>query len=145
MGVEPSFDLSVKASLENLQVIRSYIDKVGASLGIGESALGDLRLVVDEAVTNVVIHGYGDLEGNVDIHMEANGDSVIITIRDRAKSFDPSHVGAPRLDTALKDRPFGGMGIFLIRKMTDEAEFKSLPEGGNEIRLVKRGVIQHGG
>jgi len=142
--VEPSFDLSVKASLENLQEIRSYIDKVGASLGICESALEDLRLAVDEAVTNVVIHGYGDLEGNVDIHMEANGDSVIITIRDRAKNFDPSHVGVPRLDTALKDRPLGGMGIFLIRKMTDEAEFKPLPGGGNEIRMVKRGVIQHG-
>ena len=145
MGVEPSFDLSVKASLENLQEIRSYIDQVGTSLGISESALGDLRLVVDEAVTNVVIHGYGDLDGNVDIHMEANGDSVIIRIRDRAKTFDSSHVSAPQLDTALKDRPFGGMGLFLIRKMTDEAEFRPLPGGGNEIRLVKRGVIQHGG
>ena len=142
--MKPSFDLSVKASLENLQEIRSYIDKVGASLGISESALGDLRLVVDEAVTNVVIHGYGELEGNIDIHMEADGDSVIITIRDQAKNFDPSQVSVPRLDTALKDRPLGGMGIFLIRKMTDEAEFKPLPGGGNEIRLVKRGVIQHG-
>ena len=32
----------------------------------------------------------------------------------------------------------------LGEEMTDEAQFKSLPEGGNEIRLVKRGVIQHG-
>ena len=143
MSLEPAFDLSVKASLENLQEIRSYIDRVGVSLGVNESALGDLRLVVDEAVTNVVIHGYGDLDGIVDIHMEANGDSVIIRIRDRAKTFDPSHVGAPQLDTALNDRPFGGMGIFLIRKMTDEVEFQPLPGGGNELRLVKRGVIQH--
>jgi serine/threonine-protein kinase RsbW len=141
LSLEPAFDLSVKASLENLQEIRSYIDRVGVSLGVNESALGDLRLAVDEAVTNVVIHGYGDLDGMVDIHMEANGDSVIIRIRDQAKTFDPSHVNAPRLDTALNDRAFGGMGIFLIRKMTDEAEFLPLPGGGNEIRLVKRGVI----
>jgi hypothetical protein len=45
------------------------------------------------------------------------------------------------LDTALKDRPFGGMGIFLIRKMTDEAEFLPRSGGGNEIRLVKRGAV----
>jgi hypothetical protein len=36
------------------------------------------------------------------------------------------------------------MGIFLIRKMMDEAEFSPLPGGGNEIRLVKRGAIQTG-
>jgi serine/threonine-protein kinase RsbW len=139
--VEKVFDLSVKASLENLQVIRRYIDQVGARLGVSERALGDLRLVVDEAVTNVILHGYGDLDGTVDLHMEGNGDTVIIRIRDQAKTFDLSHVSEPQLDTALKDRPFGGMGIFLIKKMTDEAEFLPLPDGGNEIRLVKRGAI----
>lgn len=144
MSAETAFDLSVKASLDNLQEIRSYIDQVGAELGVNETAMGDLRLVVDEAVTNVVIHGYGELDGTVDIHMEANGDSVIIRIRDRAERFDPSHVNVPQLDTALKDRPFGGMGIFLIKKMTDEAEFLPLAGGGNEIRLVKHRAIQHG-
>ena len=142
MSTEQVFDLSVKARLENLQKVRQYIDRVGSSLGVNEKAMGDLRLVVDEAVTNVIIHGYGDDDGGVvELHMEAEGDSVIIRIRDHAKTFDPSHVNAPELDTALKDRPFGGMGIFLIREMTDEAEFLPLPGGGNEIRLVKRGAI----
>ena len=141
MSAEQVFDLSVNASLENLRKIRKYIDSSGARLGVSKTALGDLRLLVDEAVTNVIIHGYGELEGMVELHMEGEGDAVIIRIRDRAKTFDPSHVNAPQLDTALKDRPFGGMGIFLIRKMTDEAEFLPLPGGGNEIRLVKRGAI----
>lgn len=139
--MEKVFDLSVKASLENLQVIRQYIDQVGALLGVNEKALGDLRLAVDEAVTNVILHGYGDLDGKVELHMEGDGDTVIIRIRDQAKTFDSSHVNEPQLDTALKDRPFGGMGIFLIKKMTDEAEFLPLPGGGNEIRLVKHGAI----
>ena len=142
MNEERVFDLSVKAGLDKLQEIRSFIDRVGAFLGVNESAMGDLRLAVDEAVTNVVIHGYAETEGIVELHMQADGDSVVIRILDRAASFDPSQIKAPQLDTALKDRPFGGMGIFLIRKMTDEAEFLPLPDGGNEIRLVKRGVIQ---
>jgi serine/threonine-protein kinase RsbW len=138
---EQVFDLSVKASLDNLQIVRQYITRTAERLGVNDEALGDLLLVVDEAVTNVVIHGYGETEGQVELHMEADGDAVIIRIRDRTESFDPSHVGVPQLDTALKDRPFGGMGIFLIRKMTDEAEFLPRSGGGNEIRLVKRGAI----
>ena len=141
MSVEQVFDLSIKASLDNLLEVRQYINQVGERLGVSESALADLRLVVDEAVTNVIIHGYGDLDGLVELHIEREGDAVIIRIRDRAKTFDPSHVNAPQLDTALKDRPFGGMGLFLIKKMTDEAEFLPLPGGGNEVRLVKRGAI----
>ena len=142
MSAEQVFDLSVNASLENLQKIRNYIDTSGARLGVSESALGDLRLVVDEAVTNVIIHGYGDdSEGMVEVHMEADGDAVIIRIRDRAETFDPIDVKDPQLDTALKDRPFGGMGIYLIKKMTDEAEFLPVAGGGNEIHLVKRGAI----
>ena len=139
--MERVFDLSIKASLDNLLKVRQYINQAGERLGVNESALADLRLVVDEAVTNVIIHGYGDLDGVVELHMEGDGDSVIIHIRDQAESFDASHVNKPQLDKALKDRPFGGMGIFLIKKMTDEAEFLPLPGGGNEIRLVKRGAI----
>jgi len=138
------FDLLVKASLDNLQEIRSYIDQVGAYLGVNEIALGDLRLAVDEAVTNVIIHGYGELDGIIEVLMHGDGDAVVIRIRDRAKTFDPSQVSSPQLDTVLKNRPFGGMGIFLIREMTDEAEFLRLPGGGNEMRLVKRGAILTG-
>jgi len=138
---EKVFDLSIKASLDKLLEVRQYINQMGERLGVSEGALADLRLAVDEAVTNVIIHGYGDLDGLVELHMEREGDAVIIRIRDRAKTFDPSHVNAPQLDTALKDRPFGGMGIFLIKKMTDEAEFLPLPGGGNEIRLVKHNAI----
>ena len=141
MSAEQAFDLSIKASLDNLLKVRQYIDQAGERLGVNESALADLRLVVDEAVTNVIIHGYGDLDGMVELNMERDGGAVIIRIRDRAKTFDASHISAPQLDTALKDRPFGGMGVFLIKKMTDEAEFLPLPGGGNEIRLVKRGAI----
>ena len=141
MSTEQVFDLSIKASLDNLLKVRQYINQMGERLGVNEGALADLCLAVDEAVTNVIIHGYDDIDGLVELHMERDGDAVVIRIRDRAKTFDPSHVNAPQLDTALKDRPFGGMGIFLIKKMTDEAVFLPLPGGGNEIRLVKRRAI----
>jgi serine/threonine-protein kinase RsbW len=141
---EKVFDLSVNASLDNLGEIRSYIDRAATRLGVSEKALGDLRLVVDEAVTNVIQYGYADSDGVVEIHMHAEGDAVVLSIRDRARRFDPDQVKAPQLHTALKDRPFGGMGIFLIREMTDEANFLPRPGGGNELRLVKRGAIQTG-
>ena len=79
----------------------------------------------------------------IELLMEEDAGTVIIWIRDQAKSFDASHVSGPRLDLPFRERPPGGMGIYLIKKMTDEAEFRPLPGGGNELRLTKRGVIKN--
>jgi len=137
-----AFDLSVGASLDRLQDVRSFIDRAGASLGASDQALGDLRLAVDEAVTNIVLHGYGSAGGVIELQMRKEDDAIVISILDRAPHFNPDKVETPRLDTPLQDRPTGGMGIFLIRQMTDRAEFLPRPGGGNEIRLLKRGAVE---
>jgi serine/threonine-protein kinase RsbW len=136
------YELSIQADLEKLQEIRQFIDQAGSGLGVSEEALGDLRLVVDEAVTNIVLHGYRGKGGAVKIHVGRDGDAVVVTIRDQAAAFDASDADEPQLDTALSERAYGGMGLFLIRKMTDEAEFRSLQGQGNELRVVKRGAIR---
>lgn len=136
-----SFEYSVEANLENLKDFRKFVQQSGRALGIDEKTLGDLCLVVDEAVTNVVHYGYGGNGGPVDLEIGREVDAVVIAIRDRAEAFDASEVKTPQLDTPLAERAFGGMGVFLIRKLTDEAVFKPLPGGGNELRLVKRNVF----
>lgn len=133
-----TFEFSTVAELENLKKVRSFINESGNKLGVNSETLGDLCLVVDEAVTNIILHGYDSQRGTVDIQMSQEGDSVVISIRDKAKSFDVENVTLPHLDTSLADREFGGMGVFLIRKIADEAEFLALPGGGNELRLLKR-------
>lgn len=142
MDEAQAFDLSVGASLDRLGDVRSFIDRAGASLGASDQVLGDLKLAVDEAVTNIVLHGYGNAGGVIELQLRKDGDAIVISILDRAPYFDPDEVETPRLDTPLHDRPAGGMGIFLIRQMTDQAEFLPRPGGGNEIRLLKRGAIK---
>jgi len=136
-----NFELSTDANLENLKEVRSFINNSGKALGVDEDTLGDLCLVVDEAVTNIILHGYEGKEGPVDVQMMRDADSLIIYIRDKAKTFTASGIKPPHLDTALAKREFGGMGVYLIRKLTDEHEFRSLPGEGNELRLVKHGVF----
>jgi serine/threonine-protein kinase RsbW len=137
------FEFSIEADLENLKEVRSFIESSGNALGVISDTLGDLCLVVDEAVTNIILHGYDGRDGNVDVQMERDGDSVVISIRDTANSFDAADVETPHLETSLREREFGGMGVFLIRKLTDVAEFRSLPGQGNELRLVKHAAFSN--
>ena len=134
-------ELSVTADLGNLKEVRSFISKAGKSLGANDDSVGDMCLVVDEAVTNIILHGYDGREGAVEIVVEREGNALVITIRDQAKAFNPAEVEAPHLEESLMERDYGGMGVFLINKLTDQAILSQLPGGGNELRLVKKGVI----
>lgn len=137
------FSLVIESALENLKDVRSFINEAGHTLNIDADTLGDLCLVVDEAVTNIIVHGYDDQPGPIEIHVSAEQVDLVIQIRDQAAAFNDSDVEAPHLDEALSERAYGGMGVYLIRSLTDEHEFRSLPEQGNELRLVKYGVVRN--
>jgi anti-sigma regulatory factor (Ser/Thr protein kinase) len=135
------FELSIQADLGNLKKVRSFITKAGQSLGVNAEVIGDMCLVVDEAVTNVILHGYDGQEGPVDIDVEGQDRTLVITIKDQARSFNPEAVEEPHLEDSLADRAYGGMGVYLINKLTDEAEFRRLPGKGNQLRLLKHEVV----
>lgn len=142
MKPDNGYEFRADASLENLQEVRAFIDRAGEKLGVDKGALADLRLAVDEAVTNIVQHGYRGRGGPIEVDMRAEGKDVHVRIRDRALSFSSENVRAPQLNTEFAERPFGGMGVFLIEKMTDEHEYRALPGGGNELLLVRKGAAK---
>lgn len=133
-----TLEFSLEVGLEQLGDCRAFIDRAGEALGLDRQLLGDLRLVVDEAVTNIVLHGYGGNAGPLEMSLSREANELVIRIRDQAPPFTPDAVVEPALDTALALRKPGGMGIFLMRQMMDQVVFQPQPGGGNELRLVKR-------
>ena len=136
-----SFQLKRSATLENLKEFREFAQESGSALEVRPEILGDLGLVVDEAVTNIVVHGYANDGGPVEILVRRDGEELQIVILDRAAEFDAERVETPHLDAPLARRKFGGMGVYLIRKLTDEAEFGRRPGGGNELRMRWRSAF----
>ena len=70
---------------------------------------------------------------------DLEGPGVAICVRDEGAGFDPATVAdclAP--ENLLK---CSGRGIFMIRSFMDELVLQRAPEGGMEVRMVKR--VQH--
>jgi serine/threonine-protein kinase RsbW len=130
-----------RATLKDLVDIRSWVEEAALSCGMDRQGADDIVLAMDEAVTNVLIHGYEKRPGFIEIEIVRQGDEVIFYLRDRARPFDPTQVDAPDLSLALHERPFGGMGIFFINKLVDRVEYRQVPEGGNELKLVMKKAI----
>ena len=111
--------LKVRADLEQLSRIREYAIEAATALGVVPSAFDDLRLAVDEAVTNIIIHGY-DGPGDIELDLTTEGSDLIVRVRDKAPPFDLT--SALPIDPRLpgeRDNP-GGFGVFLMRSVMDD-------------------------
>ncbi len=130
--------LQIAATLDNLPVAREFVLSVAGEHSLGSEAAYDLVLAVDEAVTNIIRHGYGEhAEGTIEVEAAQEDSTLVIRVRDHAPHFDPTAAPAPDLSVPVARRPLGGLGIFMIRQSVDAVSYRPLPGGGNELTLVK--------
>ena len=130
--------LQIPASVDHLAEVRSFVRDCVADFGGSKRVADDLVQAVDEATCNVMLHGYKSKSGDIDIEASLRDRKIQIRILDRATTFDPT-AAEPR-DPGRRPAPtrIGGMGlgIELLRGMTDEVHHSVRPDGGNELTLV---------
>jgi len=131
------------AVLNDLEAIRSFTNDQIKSLDISELDTYDILLATTEAVTNILLHGYQNQPGWIEIEIRTQDNLVTILIRDKAPSFDPTQVPPPALEIPLEERPLGRMGVYLIKQCMDKMLHRDLPTGGNELTLVKKYVSNY--
>jgi serine/threonine-protein kinase RsbW len=134
--------LDLPSSFDILDLVQLVSDDIGRRVRLGDDALHSMGVAVRESVINAVKHGNGN-DSRKRVHVEFTelnehdgGGGVLIRVRDEGPGFDPSSLPdclAP--ENLLK---CSGRGIFLIRSFMDELVLQRAPEGGMELRMVKR-------
>ncbi len=138
MTTETRRHLSVPADLDRMAEIRALVRDVAVSCGAPPVCMDELVQAVDEAATNVAVHGYRGDAGDLDVTAELVGDSIVIRIEDTAPRFDPTLAPEPDISTPPEARRPGGMGIHLMRLATDSITHSPRPGGGNILTLARR-------
>jgi serine/threonine-protein kinase RsbW len=133
-------EIEREARLENLQTLRQFVEEACRKAGGDDSTCFDLKLAVDEACTNIIVHGYaGQDPGPIGVALDdGDPERIVVTITDRGRSFSPGALPRPELESAWSDRSAGGLGWHLIRQVIDEIDYESNAPEGNRLRLVKR-------
>jgi len=130
--------LRIPAKLNQLGIVRRFVQETAAALGASATAADELALVVDESITNIIEHGYRDQTGEVEIEIQRADDAVVVHLRDQAPPFDPTRLPTPDVTLPLSRRQVGGMGIFLTRRFADAVTYRLTSQGGNELTLIKK-------
>lgn len=110
---------------ENVAVVRAALSGVAESAGFDEELATDVKTAVSEACNNVVMHAYEGQRGPMRVVVSDSGDRVDIVVRDDG-------TGIRRLSSTADHM---GLGLALISALADQAEFRSPPDGGTEVRM----------
>ena len=93
-----------------------------------------LETAVEEAFMNIVNHSGATM---ADFILERSGDTVTLRFADDGKPFDPLALAAPDTTLPATERSIGGLGVLMIRRMTDEKLYR-FENGQNVLTLRKR-------
>ena len=132
--------LEFTGAFEMLDFVQVVSDHVARSVGLDEDAMHWVSVAIRESVINAIKHGNkSDESKRVFVEFETATVGVpelAIKVRDQGEGFDPELVANP-LDpeNLLKS---SGRGIFLIRNFMDDVQLHRVPDGGMEVRMLKR-------
>lgn len=118
--------LTVRSDINEIPRVSDLIESVMQGHGFPDEDILDTQLAVEEVVTNVIVHGYGDAGGEILVSLSYNADDAAIEIRveDFAEPFDPLTLPEPDISASMDDRKIGGLGIFLTRQVMDDIRYR---------------------
>lgn len=129
-------ELKLPSRIESIASAASKAIEIADEAGFEEHLFG-IEMAVREAVTNAILHGNKEKESlQVEIFFNLEPSLLTIIVRDRGSGFDPSSLSDPTNAENLL-RP-SGRGILFMRSFMDDVTWSAHPEGGTQVRMVKK-------
>ncbi len=133
--------LEFSSAFEMLDLVQIVSDAFGRLVGLDDEALHWISVAIRESVINAIKHGNrNDSSKSVFVDFAclppACPTELVVRVRDQGEGFDPSTVLDPLApENMLKS---SGRGIFFMRHFMDDVSLRRMPDGGMEVRMVKK-------
>jgi len=128
----------VPADAKYLPEIRNFSSEYAQRTGLSRAEENSIKLAVDEICSNIVLYAYrGMKRGDIQIEMQKSGQYVVVRIIDSGMAFDYSTVKVPDLEQYIEEGRRGGLGLQLVKKLTDKFHYERI-DNTNIITLHKK-------
>ncbi len=127
-----SISIQIPSLTENIRIIESFIDNAKEKYQLNDDIYGNIMIAVTESVNNAIVHGNKSVaDKNVYLSLELQDSAIKFIIEDEGSGFEYDKLPDPTSPDNV-DKP-SGRGIFLIKHLSDEMEFKDL---GRKLELT---------
>lgn len=133
-------ELTIDASLENIEKVTAFIDEQLESLGCPVKAQMQIDIAIDELFGNIAHYAYNPEVGPATVRVEIQEEplSVVITFIDNGVPYDPLAREDPDTSLSVEEREIGGLGIYMVKKSMDEIAYEY--KNGQNILTIKKSL-----
>ena len=129
--------LILQNEVAEISKLAIFIEELGEEFGLSPELVFNLNLVLEEAVSNVILYAYPKEEHQtISLIARKKDNQLFFVLTDSGKEFDPTQAPDADITLSAEDRPIGGLGIFLIRQIMNTVEYQRI-EGKNVLTLGK--------
>ena len=122
-----------------LEKIGKLATDAGGNAGFDDIEIGDIQLALDEVCTNTIIHGLkSDPSRTFQMVLQWHPGAIEIQIHESGEPFDPLDFDDPNLENIMEQQTEGGLGLYFLRELMDEADFRVGQDGTKTWRIVKK-------
>ncbi len=139
MGTLSKYQKTVAATTKNLSDVREFVADHAKSHGFKHQQISDIRLAVDEAVTNIIKHAYqGNESSEIRIELQFENNMLCIMLMDSGKTFNMKTYKEPDIQRQIKQKKRGGMGVYLIHSLMDEVTYSKKNGENQMVMCIKK-------
>jgi serine/threonine-protein kinase RsbW len=119
------FHLSARGDHEGLQDLSCALAAVLRRNRVDPQRIDDIMLIVEEIIANAIDHGFAEgICGEVSARISADAERLQLELSDTGRPFNPLEHPDPNLDLDILDRPVGGLGIHLVKELSESVYYR---------------------
>lgn len=126
--------ITLPDEIDRLDELAEAVTDYSESAGIADHTILQLNLVVEELFVNFVSHGLAK-QGQFELFIEHDDDSVRLTLKDNGRPFNPLEAPTPDTSAPIEDRGIGKLGLHLVRQIASECSYERETDR-NVVRLT---------
>lgn len=119
--------ITLPAKLDSLYESMNFVSSCAREQGFSNERISEIELALEEVLVNIFNYAYKEsgLDGNVEITCKlADAQSFVIEIADSGMPFDILSVHEPDLTAEIDKRPIGGLGVFFVKRLMDDVQYR---------------------
>ncbi|HCA21453.1 MAG TPA: ATP-binding protein [Lachnospiraceae bacterium] len=132
-------ELKIEAKKENFEKVLAFVDEALEKAGVPYEVQLSVEMAIEEIYLNIVYYAYAQKDGDATILTDINEKDRILTLTfiDEGPEYNPLLKEDPDTTMDIMDRPIGGLGILMVKKMMDDVAY--CRENGENHLTIKKG------
>ncbi|MDR0943127.1 MAG: ATP-binding protein [Ruminococcus sp.] len=127
--------ITVEAVTESLPEVLSFVEEAASDMPFKLQT--QLAIAAEEIFVNIANYAYAhENGGEAVITAKSDDEKLVLTFEDKGTPYNPLSKDDPDIDASAEEREIGGLGIFMIKKLTDGIEYDHAG-GKNILKIYK--------